>query len=97
MLHHKTVQVSSLFVVLVSARVLGAEFGDLLNRVPPGANAIMLIDVEQLHHIVRGTVRCSGLFLLSWVARTSSCQRHRLPEHHQPPQRCAVNSIVLFW
>ncbi len=49
MFNHKTVQVSSLFVVLVSAQVLGAEFGDLLSRVPPGANAIMLIDVEQLH------------------------------------------------
>ncbi len=48
MLPHKTLMVSSLFVVLFSARVLGAEFGDLLERVPPGANVIMLIDVEQL-------------------------------------------------
>ncbi len=49
MFNRKTVRVGSLFVVLVSAQVLGAEFGDLLSRVPPGANVIMLIDVEQLH------------------------------------------------
>ncbi len=48
MFKNRTVQLSSLFVILISASVLGAEFGDLLSRVPPAANAIMLIDVEQL-------------------------------------------------